>query len=141
MAVPWSSDGADCTDGGADWTGGVMKKGNSCSGVAAAEPENAMVPIASAPKAGAAQRQFSLNASRLSMIDPCLSARAPISARCWQDHYRTRVSGCLRQRRKMTSSGKELFRRGVAKKEILNRRRCYFPLFHKGRGNSLWGFS
>ena len=41
-----------------------------CSGVAAVEPENAMVPIATAPKAAAARRQFSLNASRLSMIRP-----------------------------------------------------------------------
>jgi hypothetical protein len=45
----------------------------------------------------------------------------------WLVHYRTRVSGSLRQRRKMTSSGKELFRRGVAKKKILSRRRRIFP--------------
>jgi hypothetical protein len=45
----------------------------------------------------------------------------------WLVHYRTRVSGSLRQRRKMTSSGKELFRRGVAKKKILSRRRGIFP--------------
>jgi hypothetical protein len=44
----------------------------------------------------------------------------------WLVHYRTRVSGSLRQRRKMTSSGKELFRRGVAKKKILNRRGVVF---------------
>src|SRR5258706_5930523 len=67
---PSSSDGADCTGGGAHWAGGAMMKGNSCSGAAAAEPENEMVPIASAPKAAAAQRQFGLNASRLSMICP-----------------------------------------------------------------------
>src|SRR5712671_7729230 len=67
---PSSSDGADCTGGGAHWAGGAMMKGNSCSGVAAAEPENETVPIASAPKAAAAGRQFGLNASRLSMIRP-----------------------------------------------------------------------
>src|SRR5258705_504056 len=70
--VPSSSDGADCTGGGAHWVCGVMMNGNSCSGVAAAEPENAMAPIASAPKAAAARREFSLNASRLSMIRPLL---------------------------------------------------------------------
>ena len=50
-----------------------MRKGNSSSGAAAAEAENAqenpMAPIASAPKA-AARREFSLNASRLSIGDP-----------------------------------------------------------------------
>src|SRR6478672_2685235 len=68
--VPSSWDGADCTGGGAHWVCGTMMKGNSCSGVAAAEPENAIAPIASAPKAAAAQRQFNLNASRLSMRGP-----------------------------------------------------------------------
>src|SRR5258707_14030298 len=43
-------------------------KGNSCSGVAATEPENAMVPIASAPRAAAARRKFSLNGSRLNTV-------------------------------------------------------------------------
>src|ERR1019366_2885423 len=46
-----------------------MMKGNSCSGAAAAEPENAIVPIASAPKA-AARRKFSLSASRLNIGRP-----------------------------------------------------------------------
>jgi hypothetical protein len=107
-----------------------MKKGNSCSGVAAAaEPENAIAPIASAPKAAAAQRQFGLNASELSMGISCLSALAPVSAPCWPDHYRTRVSGSLRQRRKMISSGKDLFRRGVAKKKNLKQGDpSFFPL-------------
>jgi hypothetical protein len=70
----------------------------------------------------------------------CLSALAPVSAPCWPDHYRTRVSGSLRQRRKMISSGKGLFRRGVAKKKILNRATRRFCLFHDGKGNSLWDF-
>jgi hypothetical protein len=52
-----------------------MMKGNSCSGVAAAAPENAMVPIASALKV-AARREFSLNASRLNLGRPCLIALA-----------------------------------------------------------------
>src|SRR5439155_23196811 len=67
-AVPSSSGGAACT-------GGVMRKGNSGSGAAAAEPENAIVPIASAPKATAARREFSFNASRLNIARPCFRAR------------------------------------------------------------------
>src|ERR1019366_3238568 len=55
-----------------------MMKGNSCSGAAAAEPENAIVPIASAPKA-AARREFSFNASRLNIGGPLFERpRAPV---------------------------------------------------------------
>jgi hypothetical protein len=39
----------------------------------------------------------------------------------------------------MTSSGKELFRRGVAKKKILNRRRGIFPS-STGAGETPMGF-
>jgi hypothetical protein len=62
-----------------------MMKGNSCSGVAAAAPENAIPPIASAPKA-AARREFSLNASRLNVGRP-LSDRCRASSACrWHRH-------------------------------------------------------
>jgi hypothetical protein len=56
-----------------------MMKGNSCSGVAAAAPENAMVPIASAPKL-AARREFSLNASRLNIGPPLFDRRCAFGA-------------------------------------------------------------
>src|ERR1700687_1869755 len=71
--APSPSDGADCINGGA----GIMKKGNSCSGAAAAEPENAIPPIASTPKA-AARRELSLNASRLNIGSPLFDRLAPV---------------------------------------------------------------
>jgi hypothetical protein len=39
-----------------------MKKGNSGSGVAAADAENAIPPVASAPRTAAARREVDLNA-------------------------------------------------------------------------------
>ena len=63
------AEGAAWSCGGADCTGGVSMKGNSGSGEAAADAENAAAPIAMAPKA-AARREFSFNASRLNMARP-----------------------------------------------------------------------
>src|SRR5450759_2731383 len=79
-------------------------KGNSGSGPAAAAPEKAIVPIASAPKA-AARRALSLNMSRLNMVVPCFVALRAISARRCPNPYRPKVSGCLRQSGKTVSSG------------------------------------
>src|SRR3954451_11167194 len=71
MPTPSSSScGRDCNCGAA-CIGGVMKKGNSCSGAAVAEAENATTPAASAPSATAARRVVSLNG--FSMVVPCFS--------------------------------------------------------------------
>src|SRR5882757_4415986 len=92
-------------------------KGNSCSGVAAAAPENAMAPMASAPNA-AARREFSLNASGLNIGRPLSDRpRAPVR----------RVVGSITTGRgfqkfcvrtpKWFRRGRELFRGGVATKQ------------------------
>jgi hypothetical protein len=76
-----------------------MKNGKSGSGAAAAEVENAIAPIASAPIAAAA-----------SFDDFCigrpLSLRpvAPFSARRCPNQYRSTVSGRLHEVAKMVSS-------------------------------------
>src|ERR1700722_8218338 len=83
--MPSSSEGAACTCGGAVWAGGDSGKENSCTGDAAAEADNATTPMASAPKAAAARREFNLIASRLNIGRPLcksvLSAFAPFPAR------------------------------------------------------------
>src|SRR5487761_2569808 len=65
--VPSSSDGADCTTGGAYAAGGSMKKGNNCRGAAEAAPETTTAPIASAPKP-AARRESNLNAPKVNIL-------------------------------------------------------------------------
>jgi hypothetical protein len=69
--VPSSSDGAAPTEGAAATSvGGAIKNGKSWVGCAAiAEPENAIAPIASAPKA-AARREVAINLLRLSIGRP-----------------------------------------------------------------------
>src|SRR5882757_2232188 len=54
-----------------------MTKGNSGSGAAAAEPENAM-PMASAPRAAAARREFSFSVSRLNICRPLFLRLTPV---------------------------------------------------------------
>src|ERR1700682_6847691 len=54
-----------------------MTKGNSGSGAAAAEPENAM-PMASALRATAAWREFSLSVFRLNICRPLFLRLAPV---------------------------------------------------------------
>jgi hypothetical protein len=76
-----SVEGAAC-DGSTDCACGIKKKGNSGSGEAAAEPEDAIAPIANAPKA--ARRELSFNAAGLNMIAPFDRMRA-ISACRWPD--------------------------------------------------------
>jgi hypothetical protein len=75
-----------------------MKNGNSGSGAAAAEVENAIAPIASAPKAAAASFD-DLNIGR-----PLFRPVAPVSARRWPNQYRSTVSGRLHEIAKMVSS-------------------------------------
>jgi hypothetical protein len=76
-----------------------MKNGNSGSGAAAAEVENAIVPIASAPKAAAASFD-DLNIGRPLSLRPV----APVSARRYPNQYRSTVSGRLHEIAKMVSS-------------------------------------
>jgi hypothetical protein len=93
-----------------------MMKGNSGSGAAAAEVESA-TPIASAPKAAAARREFSLSASRLNSVDPYFPRLAPFrrvvgafnTGRTFQEVC---AKGTKRFRR-----GKELFRHGVVARQ------------------------
>jgi hypothetical protein len=59
-----------------------MMNGNSGSGVAAADPENATAPIASAPKAAAARREFNFKASRLNIGRPLFYHFRASSACC-----------------------------------------------------------
>src|ERR1700681_3156851 len=110
--VPSSSEGAACT-GGADCVGGLMTKGNSGNGAAAAEPENAM-PMASAPRAAAARREFSFSVSSLNICRPLFLRLAPVRrvveainrGRVFQDVCVIRVNWFHRRN--------ELFRNDVA---------------------------
>src|SRR3954469_12005188 len=71
MAMPSSSAWGGACSCGADCTGGVRIKGNSCKGAAPALPENATTPIASALSATAARRVVNLYG--FSMVVPCFS--------------------------------------------------------------------
>jgi hypothetical protein len=55
--------------GAADCIGGIGKKGKSCTGVAAAEPDNAMVPIAKAPKAAARRKEVEMRKVEMREIE------------------------------------------------------------------------
>src|SRR5260370_15576230 len=116
-----SSDGADCTDGGADCGAGIKMKGSSCSGVAAAAaPENAMVPIASAPKV-AARQEFSLNASGLNIGRPCLIAIAPVRRVVVAIAMGRKFQDVCVKHEKWFRRARELFRGGVATKQCFRR--------------------
>src|SRR5260370_30075490 len=116
-----SSDGADCTDGGADCGAGIKMKANSRSGVAAAAaPENAMVPIASAPKVDARQ-EFSLNASGLNIGRPCLIAIAPVRRVVVAIGMGRKFQDVCVKHEKWFRRARELFRGGVATKQGFRR--------------------
>src|SRR6266446_3267735 len=105
------------------------------------QPDETLVPIASAPKAAAAQRPLSFNASRLSMIRP-LFDRPGAS-------FGALLSGSVSDKgfRMFASKAQNDFvRQGIVssrcrEEENLKQARRYFSLFRKGRGNSLWDFS
>src|ERR1700681_3832689 len=110
--VPSSSEGAACT-GGADCVGGVMTKGNSGSGAAAAEPENAM-PMASALRATAARREFSLSVFRLNICRPLFLRLAPVRRVVGQMIRGQRFQDVCVVRANWFRRRNELFRRDVA---------------------------
>ena len=92
-----------------------MKNGNSGSGAAAAEADNATLPIASAPKAAAARRVFNL--MEWNIVDPCFGAHArqfrrvvgqTITGQAFQDV-------CTKPP-KWFHRGKELFQEGFAER-------------------------
>src|SRR2546429_1105577 len=111
--MPSSWDGTACSCG-AVCTSGTVTKGNNGSGPAPADAENATRPTV-APMATAARRELAENVEikhRGPLFDCFERPKCAFAARCCQNEYLATVSGRLRERAKMVSSGSELFHRG-----------------------------